>query len=256
MKKTENGSYFKNPKFKKITDFMSKYSVYGVFALMLIAVIALTLLSLPSDKGSADSTPAPTRTVDKLPEGTAEPSTKATVRPTVQPTVSPDIVPEKTPVPSESPVIPPNEGDITDVRKDLSTDFRISLPFDKKKIITKYSDDTPVYSETLNEWACHVGIDFECLAGENVPAAANGVVKEISEDDIYGISVLIEHQDGFTTLYRGLETVSVKQDELVAKNQNIGTALSSLPYEAHLPAHIHFEVQKNGLSVNPMSFEE
>lgn len=256
MKKTDDETKFIKSKKTRFAEFISKNSVYGIFAVVLIAICTIALVSLPKSGhqntdasptppqiSDADSTPNPTRRPPSSPIPTAPAPTKA-------PDNTPDI-PDPTPnTPSSS----DDPGDSTDVGNKPETSFSITLPFAKKSVITQYSNETPIYSETLNEWACHVALDFSCNEGDNVPVAANGIVTKVTTDDIYGTSVLVSHEDGFYTLYRGLKEAAVKPDELVAKGQSLGTAAESIPFEAHMPTHIHFEVIKDNLSVNPLSF--
>lgn len=249
MKKTDDETRFIKSKRTKLAEFISKNSVYGIFAVVLIAICTLTLLSLPHS--SPDDEPAPSHAVNvdptQKPSASVKPKETQKPVPTVIPT--PGQVVEVTPSP-----VPTSDPGSTDVSTDTQNKFSITLPFAKQSVITGYSNDTPVYSDTLNEWACHVGLDFACDKGDIVSVAANGIVTDVSEDDIYGVSVLVEHDGGFYTLYRGLEKAAVREDELVAKGQQLGTAAEVLPFEAHMPTHIHFELIKDDLSIDPYSF--
>ena len=255
MKKTDDETKFIKSKKTKFAEFISKNSVYGIFAVVLIAICAITLLSLPRSPKDNGDEPDPTQIVDADPtvRPTNNPRPSATLKPPVPATPTPGQVAENTPLPPPTPT-PGNQGGISEVNNEPKTGFSIILPFAKSTIITPYSNDTPIYSDTLQEWSCHVGIDFSCSTNDIVPAAANGIVVSVSTDDIYGTSVLIEHEDNFYTLYRGLKEAAVKADELVAEGQSLGTASENIPFEAHIPTHIHFEVIKDNLSVNPLSF--
>ncbi len=239
----------------KILDFMAKNSVYIILGAVLVTVITITAISLKAPHDDViDARPSPSRSAELRPSATAPSATKepqktpgsSVALPT--PTPTPD-------VPDIGPGINPDDGkDDKDVITDTVKTFTIALPFPKKSVITSYSNEKPVYSQTLDEWACHVGLDFSCKANDQVTSAANGIVKSITDDGVYGKTVTVSHTEGFVTLYRGLESINVSVDELIAEGQLIGTAAEVLPYEAHMGTHIHFELIKDGIRVNPLSF--
>lgn len=251
MKKTDDEIRFIKSKKTKFAEFISKNSVYGIFAVVLIAVCTITILSLPHSSPD-DTEPAPSQAVNvdptQQPKETSKPKETQTPQDPIIPTPG-QIADNNTPAPP--PTATPNS---TDVNTKPQNTFSIVLPFSKQSVITKYSNEEPVYSETLNEWSCHVGLDFACDKGDAVAVAANGIVVSVTEDELYGISVLVEHENKFYTLYRGLEKAAVKPDELVARGQQLGTVAEVVPFEAHMPTHIHFELIKDDLSVDPYSF--
>lgn len=164
MKKTDNEIKFIKSAKRKFAEFISKNSVYGIFAVVLIAVCAITILALPHSK---DNKPKPSDIID------ANPTLNTTNGPTQKPTPtipnkntatppsnSPthDIIGEITPTPPA--IDSPTPDQSIDVNADPTSKFKITLPFNKNTIITSYSNDTPIYSETLHEWACHVGLEF------------------------------------------------------------------------------------------------
>lgn len=242
----------------KILDFMEKNSVYVILGAVIVTVIAITAVSLskiPHDD-VVDAYPSPSQSVETQPSNTLSPSKTPTItlNPQKTPSASPSMPTQSPTLPSITPSVNPGDDDDKDVSKDTAKSFTIVLPFAKKSVITQFSNETPVYSQTLNEWACHVGLDFSCKAGDEIKSAANGIVKNITEDGVYGKTVTVSHSNGFSTVYRGLDGINVSIDELIAEGQIIGTAAESLPYEAHMGTHIHFELIKDGANVNPLSF--
>lgn len=243
----------------KILDFMAKNSVYVILGAVLVTVITITAVSLSAkpndDILDVDPTlPQSSNVKPSITSPTKDPSTSQS--PQKSPTIT--IIPTPTPSVTIPPEITPgviNPGDDDDNNStSTSKTFSIVLPFTKKTVITSFSDTTPVYSQTLDEWACHVGLDFSCNAGDDIKSAANGIVKSITDDGVYGKTVIVSHSNGYSTLYRGLENINVNIDELITEGQLIGTVADSLPYEAHMGTHLHFELIKDGTSVNPLSF--
>jgi murein DD-endopeptidase MepM/ murein hydrolase activator NlpD len=118
-----------------------------------------------------------------------------------------------------------------------------------------FSEDHLAFSETLDEWRTHSGVDITAARGTQVKVVADGVVSEIKNDPRYGISVLVDHQNGIKTLYSNLAS-----DDVVAPNQEvkqgdvIGSIGNSATFEAAEQEHLHFEVWKDNEPVNPVSF--
>ncbi len=120
------------------------------------------------------------------------------------------------------------------------------------EIIKNYAKDNLVYSETLEEWTTHMGWDIKADKTTVVKASAGGKVKSIKNDPRYGLSIIIEHQDGYETLYANLlSTEFVKIGEEVSKGQSIGTVGDTAAFEIADTAHLHFEITKNGENVDP-----
>ena len=92
------------------------------------------------------------------------------------------------------------------------------------EVLTEYAKDKLVYSNTLDEWITHTGIDIKAEKTTVVKASADGTVKAIKTDPRYGLTVVIEHTNGFSTVYSNLLTAEfVKEGEKVTSGQTIGT---------------------------------
>jgi murein DD-endopeptidase MepM/ murein hydrolase activator NlpD len=97
----------------------------------------------------------------------------------------------------------------------------------------------------------HIGIDIGVPRGTPNKAADGGVVIFAGRDGTYGKLIIISHENGYTTYYAHNNTIKVKKGQRVAKGQVIGTAGST--GRATGP-HLHFEVRKNGVPVNPLKY--
>lgn len=119
--------------------------------------------------------------------------------------------------------------------------------------ITKdFAMDTLVYSETLDEWCTHSGIDIKADKAAVVAAAESGKVESIKNDPRYGLTVIISHGNGFKTIYSNLLTAEfVKEGEEVEKGQTIATVGETASFEVADDTHLHFEMTKDGIAVNP-----
>lgn len=119
-------------------------------------------------------------------------------------------------------------------------------------IIKEYSMDSLIYSDTLQEWITHKGIDIKAEQSTPVKAVAAGTVKSIKNDPRYGQSITIEHADGFKTVYSCLlSTDFIHEGDSVEQGQQIGTVGNSGVFEVSDGSHLHFEMLKNDEYVNP-----
>lgn len=119
--------------------------------------------------------------------------------------------------------------------------------------ITKdFARDTLIYSNTLEEWTIHNGIDIRADKMSVVTASEEGVVESIKNDPRYGLTITISHENGFKTIYSNLLTTEfVTEKETVEKGQTIGTVGESSSFEVADEPHLHFEMYKDGEIVNP-----
>lgn len=118
-------------------------------------------------------------------------------------------------------------------------------------IIMEFAKDKLTYSKTLDEWTTHNGVDIKASSGTAVVAAMDGVVSKIYKDDKLGNTVVIK-SGKYETRYANLEDgISVKQGDKITKGQEIGKVGSSARFEIAEDAHVHFELLKDGVYLDP-----
>lgn len=123
------------------------------------------------------------------------------------------------------------------------------------KLGTGFAIETLVYSETLEHFTTHHGIDI--MAEENTPVKAvlPGEVIEVLTDSRLGITISIKHEDGLITRYSNLCTdAMVKIGDKVSQGQTISGVGTSSIFESAEGPHLHFEVLKDGQNVDPMDY--
>lgn len=129
------------------------------------------------------------------------------------------------------------------------------LSFEKPvegEIVREYAKDSLIYSETLQEWTTHTGIDIKADKTTVVKAAEAGTIKSIKNDPRYGLTIVIEHDDQYQTIYSNLLTSEfVVEGEKVEKGQAIGTVGNTAVFEIADEPHLHFEIWKDSLPVDP-----
>ena len=120
------------------------------------------------------------------------------------------------------------------------------------EIVKEFAKDKLVYSNTLGEWITHMGIDIKADKTTVVKASAEGTIKSIKNDPRYGLTVVIEHTNGFTSIYSNLLTAEfVVEGEKVKQGQTIGTVGATATFEISDEAHLHFEIKKDGENIDP-----
>jgi len=97
----------------------------------------------------------------------------------------------------------------------------------------------------------HGGIDFPGKPGTEIVAVAAGVVTWSGKHGAYGNLVEINHGEGFVTRYAHNEQNKVQVGDLVEKGQLIAAMGST---GRSTGTHVHFEVHKNGRTVDPSSY--
>jgi murein DD-endopeptidase MepM/ murein hydrolase activator NlpD len=99
--------------------------------------------------------------------------------------------------------------------------------------------------------AFHSGIDFEAKPGQPVFATADGLVEKAGWYYSYGNTVIINHENGYETLYGHLTRADVKEGQRVKSGDLIGNAGST---GRSTGTHLHYEIIKNGKKLNPSKY--
>ncbi|MBZ4219308.1 MAG: M23 family metallopeptidase [Chlorobium sp.] len=105
----------------------------------------------------------------------------------------------------------------------------------------------PIYNITL----FHSGIDFSASEGTRVHSTGDGIVAFSGYDKGYGQKVIINHGYGYKTIYAHLSKSLVRQGQKIKRAEIIAlsgnTGVSTGP-------HLHYEVQKDNIKVNPTAY--
>ncbi len=97
----------------------------------------------------------------------------------------------------------------------------------------------------------HYGTDFSAPTGTEIYTTGDGVIEKAGYTRGYGNRVIVNHGYGYKTLYAHMSKIKVRRGQKVTRGELIGlignTGLSSAP-------HLHYEVIKNGVKVNPIHY--
>lgn len=137
--------------------------------------------------------------------------------------------------------------------KVVSTPIALSYPVDGD-ICMDYSEESLVYSKTLDQYIAHKGIDIEAPLNTPVSAAADGSIIKVEQDKQMGITIWIQHANDLVTIYSNLSTTEmVNVGDQVKKGDVISGIGDTALFETLEVPHLHFEVTRNGRHENPKS---
>lgn len=98
----------------------------------------------------------------------------------------------------------------------------------------------------------HTGLDFAAPVGSPVHATASGTVRNITRSlRGYGNTLILDHGNGYSTLYAHLEQVLVQTGQKVTRGTQIATVGSS---GMSMAPHLHYEVRQNGTPIDPLNY--
>ena len=158
-------------------------------------------------------------------------------------------------VPQTQPILitePTTGRETTTAADDLPFTGSFSLPL-STEILKDYSDGEMVFSQTMNDWRVHNGIDFTGPKGGEVRAVQHGTVKAVYDDELWGTVAEIDHGNEMIVKYCGLSKPSaLPVGTEVTKGQTIGK-LGEIPVESAEEPHLHLEITVNGTTVDPLA---
>lgn len=147
----------------------------------------------------------------------------------------------------------PTESSSMESIKESSSDMKIplkslqNLPV-KGKIISFFG---PYKNPEFNVMNFQSGIDIRAERGEPVRSAESGVVLYSSWFKGYGNMIILDHENGYYTVYAYLEDIFTKKDARVLKGDVIGTVGDS---GSMIGPALHFEVRYHGKPIDPVKW--
>ena len=187
--------------------------------------------STPAQPAAAESTPYPTPTA----EPTAEPTPSPMPQPTEHPAVAAFLA---------------SQSAYSDYAVPETVSYeRPELPFDYESPVTGVTSSGFGYRmhPLKNEVKYHYGTDLAADTGTPISAFADGTIVAQGDSDSFGKYVMIDHPDGYRTLYAHCSELcmscgSVKKGDTIALVGSTGAATGP---------HLHFELEHDGVYLNP-----
>ncbi|RUO74953.1 M23 family peptidase [Pseudidiomarina sediminum] len=134
----------------------------------------------------------------------------------------------------------------------LAESFLLKTPLNGARLSSHYGQRK---HPLLGYTRMHKGIDFSAPEGTPIMAAGSGTVKRANAYGSYGNAVVLQHDNGYETLYAhlrgfadGIEAgTTVKQGDIIGFLGNTGLSQAR---------HLHYEVYKDGKSINPLQLKK
>ena len=119
--------------------------------------------------------------------------------------------------------------------------YEKEYPLDKKEKSIVYYEGT---------YMPNTGIDYSSNESFDVLAVFDGMVVDILNDELLGKTVKIKHNNELISVYQGLENIEVQNGDTVYTGEKIATSGKS-KINQDLGESMHFEIYKNGITINP-----
>ena len=214
--------------------------LYITLAIMIVAVVCIAVVSVA--KRAKDSLPTddPQQTEQPRPSEPQTENTQAPSEPTAPPTEP------ATEAPTE-----PVDHEVTDVMPDkfvVPSNGYVSKAFD---------NEMPVYSQTMNDYRIHDGIDVACDVDSEVYACAQGTIESVYEDPLMGEAITVYHGGGLRSTYLNLSgrvPANIKEGAEVAAGQVIGYVGETALIECAEVPHLHFIMTMEEEPVDPLDY--
>ena len=147
------------------------------------------------------------------------------------------------------------EGETQPVGGEIE-EFELSLVV--AGVISKGHDAAiQVWSNTMEDYRVHLGVDLVAEEGSPVYAAADGEVSRVWDDPLMGRCVAISHGDNIYTYYKNLNATladGITQGAQIKCGDQIGKVGETAIVELADEPHLHLEMTVNGLAVDPRDY--
>ena len=203
--------------------------------MLLVAVIVVTAVSIASNRTKKNDVPLDTSKDTTQSDTVAPPKDTTSEQPKDTTSSTPDTTPS-TPVEDKLPsFVSPVSGTVS----------------------KKHDPTLQVFSNTMNDYRVHLGLDIVTQESAPVYSAADGKIERIWEDTLMGYCIAIKHSGNCYTIYKNLaktlpdgiaEGVSVRAGQIIA---SVG---DSAMVEVAEEPHLHFEMTVADLAVDPLEY--
>ena len=166
-----------------------------------------------------------------------------------------DIQPAPTqPVVKPAPVVIPEPEPQPEITEPAELLPQVVSPLDGTTV-TVFSMTGLLYDTTMADWRTHDGIDVQAEEGAAVKTAAGGTVQSVTDDELMGTTVVIDHEGGYSTRYSSLQKdVPVTAGQQVVAGEVIGRVGTTSAAESQMGPHLHFSVSRDGAVIDPRDY--
>ena len=162
---------------------------------------------------------------------------------------------EKQPESTEKPVVTESNEETVKALSDAVLQAEKVISFTSPcegSILKRFSVDKPLKSKTMGDFRIHRGVDIKADTGTTVCAAADGMVENIYDDNLLGITIVIKHNETIKTEYSNIAGADmINIGDSVKAGQAIGCVGNTAKGELLDDAHLHFAILEEDIYVNP-----
>jgi septal ring factor EnvC (AmiA/AmiB activator) len=121
-------------------------------------------------------------------------------------------------------------------------------------VILDYSMDSTVYFPTLDQYKYNPAVIIAGDVNSKVYSVAPGLVLNIDTNEVTGCTVTVDMGDGYTAVYGQLKELNYAVGDYVEAGNVIGYVSEPTKYFAVEGSNLYFELQKDGISIDPIEF--
>lgn len=123
-------------------------------------------------------------------------------------------------------------------------------------VIMNYSMDSTIYHATLDQYKYNPGIVIAGEVNSKVYSAAKGQITAIEQNEVTGTTVTVDLGDGYQAIYGQLKELNFKEGDYVESGHVLGYVSEPTKYYSVEGSNLYFELQKDGVPVDPIEFFE
>ena len=166
-----------------------------------------------------------------------------------------DIQPAPTqPVVKPAPVVIPEPEPQPEINEPAELLPQVVSPLDGTTV-TVFSMTELLYDTTMADWRTHDGIDVQAEEGAAVKTAAGGTVQSVTDDELMGTTVVIDHEGGYSTRYSSLQKdVPVTAGQQVVAGEVIGRVGTTSAAESQMGPPLPSSASRDGAVIDPRDY--
>ncbi|MBP5177013.1 MAG: M23 family metallopeptidase [Clostridia bacterium] len=129
------------------------------------------------------------------------------------------------------------------------------MPVENGTCIKDYTEASVVYNKTLGLYTGHMGMDITGEDGARVLCVYDGEVTAITSSYLTGTTVTVTHKNGLKSIYNSIEAADgLSVGDKVKQGDVLGAISDNNRQEYKDGAHLHFEVEEDGVKVSPTKY--
>ncbi len=219
-------------------------TLYAVATVFLLMAFGITILN-SSNNNEAD-----------IPQENAAPVEKSNVKPVIETTTAAHTEAETqtTKETADTAKKEPETEIVTTAQSELSLfndDDEMTWPV-SGQILMDYNMDSAIYDKTLEQYRTNDSISISAPLGTEVCVSADGVVTAVTKDEEKGVSVSVDHGNGWMSTYSQLQdNLKISEGQTVYQGDVIGNIAEPSKYSTALGPHLEFSVFKDDKATDP-----